>query len=131
MDKITTVRIESKSLILTITLDRFAWPKGYGVLFVDFLHPTLMSANYSTKELYSGSRLKLYSRNSPAVLSGGKIYLHGAFAEFNRKPYVFPIEHLVGHYLKEGYCKDRVIDDLLEDLTTAASALDFLLEGAQ
>lgn len=66
----------------------------FGVFTNPYLHPRFISKNYATKDVAQTARIKLFSRNSPSVNADGRIYLQGAFAEFNKKPYVFLTKHL-------------------------------------
>lgn len=84
---------------LTFMLNMMIMPNGelgiYGTLSVYDMASDLISNNYVTKNVCSTQHLTFLSRNSPCVLEGGKIYLHGAFPEFNFKPHVFRTEHLL------------------------------------
>ena len=68
----------------------------YGIMTIFEMDPELVSSNYTTKIICKSENLTFMSRNSPCVLDGGRIYLHGAFPEFNQKPHVFRTEYLLG-----------------------------------
>lgn len=72
-------------------------PDAWGILIVDYLHPDFKSDNYATKVIAEAGKLKLLSRNSSSVTKGN-IYLTGAFSEFDKKPYLFPVETLLDVY---------------------------------